>query len=207
MAVRSRTSFRSSRVDPEFATSRRGGAPVSTCATSGRHRVGHQPLPRRRVRSARGDRHRRHRQGDGRARCSPAGTGRRSRRSPAAPRSRATTGRRSCAARAGAGFAPSLGRARCQRAAGVPVMLGGLVAGRAVEQTGLGGFVAQCALVPVLASRTARAARLSACAWSCRCGRSGCSGTGRRAIPTRHAYVRRLLFDRDESDESDESSA
>ena len=90
---------------------------------------------------------------------------------------------------------------------GVPVMLGGLVAGRAVGQTGLGGFAAQCALIPVLTCRYgARGALVGACVvapmWAKRL-----LGNGPPREPTRQVYLRRLLFDRDEMDESDESSA
>src|SRR5947209_4825296 len=50
----------------------------------------------------------------------------------------------------GRGFAPSLGALGVSAWPGIPLMLGGLVAGKAANQTGLGGFAAQCALVPVL---------------------------------------------------------
>ena len=49
----------------------------------------------------------------------------------------------------GRGFAPSLGALGVNAWPGVPVMLGGLVAGKAARQTGLGGFVSQVALIPV----------------------------------------------------------
>jgi glycerol-3-phosphate acyltransferase PlsY len=107
----------------------------------------------------------------------------------------------------GRGFAPSLGVLGVNAPIGVPVMLGGLVAGRAFGQTGLGGFAAQCALIPVLASRYgARGVLVGTCVvgpmWAKRL-----LGNGPPREPTRQAYLRRLLFDRDELDESDESSA
>jgi glycerol-3-phosphate acyltransferase PlsY len=97
----------------------------------------------------------------------------------------------------GRGFAPSLGALGVNAWPGVPVMLGGLVAGRAIGQTGLGGFAAQCALVPVL-SRThgKRGALVGACVvapmWAKRL-----LGNGPPKEPTLRAYGHRLLFDND----------
>jgi glycerol-3-phosphate acyltransferase PlsY len=107
----------------------------------------------------------------------------------------------------GRGFAPSLGVLGVNAPIGIPVMLGGLVAGRAVGQTGLGGFAAQCALIPVLALRYgARGVLVGTCVvgpmWAKRL-----LGNEPPRVPTRQAYLRRLLFDRDELDESDETSA
>lgn len=97
----------------------------------------------------------------------------------------------------GRGVAPSLGVLGAQAWPGIPVMLSGLVAGKAARQTGLGGFVAQCALVPVLArTHGRRGAFVGACVvapmWMKRL-------TGNRPpkVPTAQVYVHRLLFDRD----------
>jgi glycerol-3-phosphate acyltransferase PlsY len=97
----------------------------------------------------------------------------------------------------GRGFAPSLGALGVNGPPGVPLMLGGLVAGRAVGQTGLGGFVAQCALVPVLARRYGRrGAFVGVCVvapmWAKRL-----LGNAPPANPSARVYARRLLFDRD----------
>jgi len=98
----------------------------------------------------------------------------------------------------GRGFAPSLGALGVQAWPAVPLMLGGLVAGKAFRQTGLGGFLATCALVPVL-SRTngKRGAFAGACVvapmWAKRL-----VGNAPPAQPTLRAYARRLLFDEDE---------
>ena len=80
---------------------------------------------------------------------------------------------------------------------GVPVMLGGLVAGRAVRQTGLGGFAAQCALLPVLArTHGRRGAMAGACVvlpmWTKRV-----LGNTTPEAWTPGVVLQRLLFDRD----------
>jgi glycerol-3-phosphate acyltransferase PlsY len=100
----------------------------------------------------------------------------------------------------GRGFAPSLGALGVNAWPGVPVMLGGLVAGRAIGQTGLGGFAAQCALVPVLArTHGRRGAFVGACVvapmWTKRL-----LGNGPPKEPTLRSYARRLLFDNDGDD-------
>ncbi|HTL86226.1 MAG TPA: glycerol-3-phosphate acyltransferase [Acidimicrobiia bacterium] len=97
----------------------------------------------------------------------------------------------------GRGFAPSLGVLGVNAWPGVPVMLGGLVAGKAARQTGLGGFAAQCALVPVLArTHGRRGALVGACVvapmWAKRL-----VGNKPPAEPNARVYAHRLLFDRD----------
>jgi glycerol-3-phosphate acyltransferase PlsY len=97
----------------------------------------------------------------------------------------------------GRGFAPALGVLGVNAWQGVPVMLGGIVAGKAIRQTGLGGFVAQCALVPVLArTQGRRGAWVAACViapmWAKRV-----LGNAQPARPSARAYGFRLLFDRD----------
>lgn len=100
----------------------------------------------------------------------------------------------------GRGFAPSLGALGVQAWPAVPLLLGGLVAGKAFRQTGLGGFLATCALVPVL-SRTngKRGAFAGACVvapmWAKRL-----AGNAPPAQPTLRAYARRLVFDEDASE-------
>lgn len=101
----------------------------------------------------------------------------------------------------GRGFAPSLGVLGVNGWPGVPVMLGGLVAGKAAHQTGLGGFVAQCALFPVLGRTHGRrgvfaAACVVAPMWTKRL-----LGNHPPKEPTTRVYLQRLLFDRDDTDE------
>jgi hypothetical protein len=81
-------------------------------------------------------------------------------------------------------------------------MLSGLVAGKAARQTGLGGFVAQCALVPVLARTHGRkGALVGACVvapmWLKRV-----AGNRPPRDPSLRVYAHRLLFDRDPDEES-----
>jgi glycerol-3-phosphate acyltransferase PlsY len=99
----------------------------------------------------------------------------------------------------GRGFAPSLGVLGTQAAVGVPVMLGGLVAGKAAHQTGLGGFVAQCALGPVLARTNGRRGILTAVCVVAPMWAKRLTGNGPPPDPTPAAYLRRLLFDADGS--------
>jgi glycerol-3-phosphate acyltransferase PlsY len=100
----------------------------------------------------------------------------------------------------GRGFAPSLGALGVNAWPGVPLMLGGLVAGKATRQTGLGGFAAQCALVPLLArTHGKRGAFVGACIvapmWIKRI-----LGNAPPKEPTLRAYRHRLLFDNDDGD-------
>jgi acyl phosphate:glycerol-3-phosphate acyltransferase len=97
----------------------------------------------------------------------------------------------------GRGFAPSLGVLGTQASSGVPVMLGGLVAGRAIRQTGLGGFAAQCVLVPVLVRRHGRRGLLVAACVVTPMWAKRLAGNGPPPERTLAAYARRLLFDND----------
>jgi len=99
----------------------------------------------------------------------------------------------------GRGFAPSLGVLGMQASSGVPVMLGGLVAGRAIHQTGLGGFAAQCALVPVLARRHGRRGVLIALCVVTPMWAKRIAGNGPPPERSLGAYAHRLLFDTDET--------
>jgi glycerol-3-phosphate acyltransferase PlsY len=101
----------------------------------------------------------------------------------------------------GRGFAPSLGALGVNAWPGVPLMLGGLVAGKAFKQTGLGGFVAQCALVPVLArTHGRRGALVGACVVAPMWIKRMIGNTPPEA-PTARVYAHRLLFDRDGDEE------
>ncbi len=103
----------------------------------------------------------------------------------------------------GRGFAPSLGVLGVNAWTGIPVMLGGLVAGRAAGETGLGGFVAQCALAPILARTHGRqGALVGACViapmWIKRV-----LGNAPPRVPGMRVYFERLVFDRDGDDAPD----
>ena len=97
----------------------------------------------------------------------------------------------------GRGFAPSLGALGAQAASGIPVMLGGLVGGRAFSQTGLGGFVAQCALGPVLLRTHGRRGLFVAICVVAPMWLKRLAGNERPAVVSGRVYVRRLLFDTD----------
>jgi len=98
----------------------------------------------------------------------------------------------------GRGFAPSLGALGVNAWPGVPVMLGGLVAGKAAKHTGLGGFVAQCALVPVLARTHGRRGAIVAAAVIAPMWTKRVLGNNRPKVWTARVVRRRLLFDNDE---------
>jgi glycerol-3-phosphate acyltransferase PlsY len=98
----------------------------------------------------------------------------------------------------GRGFAPSLGVLGVNGWPGIPVMLGGLVAGKALRQTGLGGFVAQCALVPVLARTHGRRGVLAGVGVVAPMWAKRLAGNAPPAEPSGRVYLRRLLFDRDD---------
>jgi acyl phosphate:glycerol-3-phosphate acyltransferase len=101
----------------------------------------------------------------------------------------------------GRGFAPSLGALGVNAWPGVPVMLGGLVAGKACKQTGLGGFVAQCALVPVLARTHGRRGAITGACVIAPMWVKRMLGNAPPETPSARVYVHRLLFDRDGDEE------
>jgi glycerol-3-phosphate acyltransferase PlsY len=97
----------------------------------------------------------------------------------------------------GRGVAPSLGVLGVQAWPGIPLMLGGLVAGRAAKQTGFGGFVAQCALVPVLARTHGRRGALAGACVVAPMWAKRVFGNARPERWTAQVVMHRLLFDRD----------
>jgi acyl phosphate:glycerol-3-phosphate acyltransferase len=101
----------------------------------------------------------------------------------------------------GRGVAPSLGVLGVQAWPGVPLMLGGLVAGKAAKQTGLGGFVAQSALVPVLARTHGRRGVLVAVGVIAPMWMKRVIGNARPPRWTAGVALGRLLFDRDGRDD------
>jgi glycerol-3-phosphate acyltransferase PlsY len=97
----------------------------------------------------------------------------------------------------GRGLSPAIGALLATAWPGAVLLLGGMVLGRAVRETGLGSFVAQVALVPVLGATHGGAGALA----------GTCVAVpmlvkrvlGNRAPPRRGVgvYVHRLLFDND----------
>lgn len=100
----------------------------------------------------------------------------------------------------GRGIAPSLGVLGVNGWPGIPVVLAGLVGGRALRQTGLGCFVAQCALVPVLALVDGGRGALVAAAVITPMWAKRVAGNRLPSEAGAQVYVRRLLFDRDDGE-------
>jgi glycerol-3-phosphate acyltransferase PlsY len=98
----------------------------------------------------------------------------------------------------GRGISPAIGALAVTAWPGSVLLLGGLVAGRAIGQTGLGSFVADVALVPLLGStRGRRAALVGACVVAPMFAKRA---LGNRP-PDRSGWrvrARRVVFDRDE---------
>jgi glycerol-3-phosphate acyltransferase PlsY len=97
----------------------------------------------------------------------------------------------------GRGISPALGALGVNAWPGSVVMLGGMVLGRMVKETGLGSFVAQAALVPILGrTHGARGALAAACVvapmWLKRL-----AGNRPPDRPDLRSYARRLLYDSD----------
>src|SRR5262249_38674266 len=102
----------------------------------------------------------------------------------------------------GRGVAPSLGVLGVNAWPGVPVMVGGLGAGKALSQTALGGLAARGLLVPILTRTHGGRGALD--------GGSGVPAEWEKRMlghpppkePTMRAYLHRLLFDADPIDET-----
>lgn len=97
----------------------------------------------------------------------------------------------------GRGIAPALGALLVQAWPGAVLLLAGLVVGKAFGETGLGGFVAEVALVPVLLVLGGGSAALAGAAVALPMLVKRVMGNGRPATPGRVPYLTRLLFDRD----------
>lgn len=97
----------------------------------------------------------------------------------------------------GRGIAPALGALLVQAWPGAVLLLLGLVIGKALGQTGLGGFVAEVALAPGLLLLDGRAAALAAVAVAVPMLVKRVMGNGRPRDPGVHVYVTRLLYDRE----------
>ena len=97
----------------------------------------------------------------------------------------------------GRGISPALGALGVRHQPGSATLLGGLALGRLAGQTGLGCFIADVALVPVLARTRGRSARWPAWPCSSPCWRSGPWATTRRPRRDAATYLARLALDRD----------
>jgi glycerol-3-phosphate acyltransferase PlsY len=97
----------------------------------------------------------------------------------------------------GRGVAPALGALLVQAWPGAVLLLGGLVLGKALRETGLGGFVAEVLLTPVLAVLEGASGALAGLAIAVPMLVKRVTGNGRPAHPDVRTYVNRLLYDRE----------
>jgi acyl phosphate:glycerol-3-phosphate acyltransferase len=97
----------------------------------------------------------------------------------------------------GRGIAPALGALAVIAWPGVIVVLGCLVLGKAIGETGLGGFAGEIALAPVLALTNGACGALAGGAVAVPMLAKRMLGNGRPQNPGLEPYLRRLLFDRD----------
>jgi glycerol-3-phosphate acyltransferase PlsY len=100
----------------------------------------------------------------------------------------------------GRGLAPAMGSLLATAPQGVVVLAAGMIAGRAVRQTGLGSFVALAALVPVLARTRGRQGAVAGACIAVPMAAKRLAGNRRAVGARRPAYLRRLLFDNDGDD-------
>ncbi|MSO78087.1 MAG: glycerol-3-phosphate acyltransferase [Acidimicrobiia bacterium] len=99
----------------------------------------------------------------------------------------------------GRGVAPALGALAVTAWPGVPLLLGSLVLGKAIRETGLGGFFGEVALVPVLAITNGTHGAVAGAVVAVPMLVKRMFANSRPAEPGAAPYVRRLLFDRDPS--------
>jgi glycerol-3-phosphate acyltransferase PlsY len=97
----------------------------------------------------------------------------------------------------GRGVAPALGALLVQAWPGAVLLLGGLVVGKALRQTGLGGFVAEVLLTPVLAVLEGAAGALAGAAVVVPMLVKRIAGNGRPTRKDARTYLTRLLYDRE----------
>ena len=97
----------------------------------------------------------------------------------------------------GRGIAPALGALLVQAWPGAVLLLLGLVVGKALGQTGLGGFVAEVLLAPFLLVVDGRTAAVAGIAIAVPMLVKRVLGNGRPADPGTRAYLTRLLYDRE----------
>src|SRR5262245_11490510 len=97
----------------------------------------------------------------------------------------------------GRGVAPAVGALLVQAWPGAVLLLGGLVVGKLFRETGLGGFVAEVVLTPVLALYGGAAGALAGAARAGPLCVKRVVGNNRPAHPGARAYLTRLLYDRE----------
>jgi glycerol-3-phosphate acyltransferase PlsY len=97
----------------------------------------------------------------------------------------------------GRGVAPAVGALLVQAWPGAVLLLGGLVVGKAFRETGLGGFVAEVLLTPVLALYGGAAGALAGAAIAVPMLAKRVVGNGRPAHADARTYLTRLLYDRE----------
>jgi glycerol-3-phosphate acyltransferase PlsY len=97
----------------------------------------------------------------------------------------------------GRGLSPAIGALLPRAWPGAALVLGGMAIGRMARNTGLGSFVAQCALVPVLARTVGRDGAIAGACVLVPMFAKRVAGNG---PPVRHdvrTYLHRLVFDND----------
>ena len=97
----------------------------------------------------------------------------------------------------GRGVAPAVGALLVQAWPGAVLLLGGLVVGKAFRETGLGGFVAEVLLTPVLALVAGGTGALAGAAIAVPMLVKRVAGNGRPAHPDARTFLTRLLYDRE----------
>jgi glycerol-3-phosphate acyltransferase PlsY len=97
----------------------------------------------------------------------------------------------------GRGVAPALGALLVQAWPGAVLLLGGLVIGKFFRETGLGGFVAEVLLTPVLALLEGAAGALAGAAIAVPMLVKRVAGNGRPTRTGARTYLIRLLYDRE----------
>ncbi len=97
----------------------------------------------------------------------------------------------------GRGVGPALGALLVNAWPGVVLLLGSMIVGKMFRQTGLGGFVGEVALTPVLAVTSGGAGALAGAAIATPMLVKRAVGNSRPSESGWRPYVRRVLFDRD----------
>ena len=97
----------------------------------------------------------------------------------------------------GRGISPALGALLVRNWPGTAVLLGGMTAGRLVQETALGSFVADVALVPVLSRSRGRPGALVGAAVLAPLVAKRLLGNRRPLLRAPSTYAARLVFDRD----------
>jgi glycerol-3-phosphate acyltransferase PlsY len=97
----------------------------------------------------------------------------------------------------GRGLAPALGSLLVNAWPGAVLLLAVLVAARAFRQTGLGGFLGEVALTPMLVVTNGTSGAVAGGAIAAPMLVKRVVGNGRPRDPSARTYLRRLLFDHD----------